>query len=206
MARVPAQFMRALSAAMRGEAAAMRHGADAAREVIGPPLRIVPDVLEVRSARSMPDADFYLWRRGQANKVGRPAPRSARDEWEALPPVEPHPSYWGAMPPRAWGKMNPEHHFGVKVKRPDLVTPELAYRMLQTIYKARQGEFAANSHGTTGLVNITLRDLQRLYGLPMPEKKPERAFRAVMTNAQKYGFAELDLRNALRPRLRNTNG
>lgn len=206
MARIPVQFMRALSTALREGPATMRYGAEAAQEAFGRPQRLVPDVLEVRSARSMPDADFYLWRRGNANKVGRPAPREAKDEWEALPPVETSPAYWGAAPPRAWRQMNPEHHFGVKIKRPDLVTPELAFKMMQAIYKARQGEFAANSHGTTKLVNITLRDLQRLYNIPFPERKPQRVFRASITNAQKHGFAELDLRQALRAALGRSDG
>lgn len=159
------------------------------------------DMLDVRSARAMPDADFFLWRRGQGKKVGSPAPRRMREEWDALPEVE--PGYIGSRAPRAWGRMNPEHHWGVRVKdsHRKRLPPELAEALMRKMHENRRALFESYSHGTTGLVNLRLNDLKKLYSGVIPEEKPKRLFNARVRRADQHGFAELDLREALRAAL-----
>lgn len=205
MAALPSRAVAlAIADALGSRAAAMRQPSVVRGELTPRDTRLM-DMLDIRSARALGDrADFFLWRRGQAKKVGRPEGLEARDAWAALPEVEPHVSYSGALPPRAWGQMNPEHHFAVRVKdeHRKRITPELARALMDRIYAARAGEFANNAHGTTGLVNLPLRDLKRLYNVTIPAQQPKRLFNARVRRADRDGFAELDLRTALQAALR----
>ena len=54
---------------------------------------------------------------------------------------------------------SPEH-IGVTVTRPDLVLPDYLYYVFE--YLANQGKIAELSHGTTGLRNIRIRDLENI--------------------------------------------
>ena len=54
---------------------------------------------------------------------------------------------------------SPEH-IGVTVTRPDLVLPDYLYYVFE--YLANQGKIAELSHGTTGLKNIKIRDLENI--------------------------------------------
>jgi hypothetical protein len=195
----------ALSDLLNSGAGTMREGMRSYGDVVAPQVsrRLVPDMVDIRSARAMgDDADFFIWRRGSENKVGRPEPLEARDAWQALPEVEPPNqfSYSDAAPPRAWGQMNPEHHWAARVRDSDRdrLPPEVAFRLFEAIYKQRKRTLSSRAHGTTKLVNLVLRDLKDVYGITLPLREAKRMFRARMTNAQKYGFAEMDTRNAFR--------
>jgi hypothetical protein len=84
--------------------------------------------------KSNPDtkADFYMVRRGSADKVGMPT----KDH-------------------------NPEH-YGVYVKRPDVVDPNYLYYAMT--YLHGNGAFKKSARGTTNLVNIRKEDIT---GIPL---------------------------------------
>ena len=56
-------------------------------------------------------------------------------------------------------EFSPEH-IGVTITRPDLVLPDYLYYVFE--YLASQGKIAELSHGTTGLRNIRIRDLENI--------------------------------------------
>lgn len=186
--------------ALEGGAATFAHSGDVRARAMRDAFsnrRLIPDLLEVKAASAMKDPDFYLWRRGMPSKVGSPMPKSALADWEAsIDPIDAR--YWAEHQPAysrpALGKgMNPAHHWGVKVKphARNILGPEFAFHALKMIHERTQPRFAQYAHGTTSLVNLRLSDLNRLYGVSLPEPQPKQVFKLRTLNALGNGLAEM---------------
>jgi hypothetical protein len=84
----------------------------------------------VKVGTKMEDADFWMHRRHSIDKVGHPTK-----------------------------EYNPEH-WGVKVKRPDVLDPRYAYYMMQHL--ANSGYFRQFATGNTNLVNIRANHIRNI--------------------------------------------